>query len=67
MPRTCQKHYRIMPMGNRARLIVESKTILKRAGIFIPCGSGKCTQFCSFMATVAFKQRTEKVQATSIS
>ena len=26
-----------------ARLTVESKTILKRAGIFISVGSGKCT------------------------
>ena len=26
-----------------ARLTVESKTILKRAGIFIPVNSGKCT------------------------
>ena len=24
----CQKYYRVMPMGNRARLTVEPKTIL---------------------------------------
>ena len=36
-----QKCYRSCPW--EARLTVESKAILKRAGIFISVGSGKCT------------------------
>ena len=30
------EYYRVMPMGNRARLTVKSKNILKRASKFIP-------------------------------
>jgi len=32
----CQNDYRVMPMGDLVRLTVNSKAILKRAGIFIP-------------------------------
>ena len=34
----CQKCYRFTPMVNLVRLTVKSKTILKRAGVFIPTG-----------------------------
>ena len=32
----CWEYYRVMPIGNRARFTVNSKTILKRASIVIP-------------------------------